>query len=298
VAHTFTNLGFEVPELVPGDAFAWEQSIVSTLIEHANFGYSSASPFDTWEEGWDNADFLFLFAQTDLLQGQFPSGTIDPLVADGFEYGWDNNTFAFGLGAIDDAEFDAGSVTDENFENDWDNNTWSGVLGSIAVGMFDAGANDHESFDFAFPQNAFGYWPALSEVQGDFVDGLDGSSPSTLPVGCTFVDGPRRIQLPAGFTAGGGKGFLEVGFKAGDNIGGVGSDINGADLWTIQTTPTNEEVTVQGANWVSPGTNTTPMRIHEMWPAALVDGRDIPPLGVLDDSEYFDASTFDEMDTM
>ena len=117
--------------------------------------------------------------------------------------------------------------------------------------------------------------------------------PGTIP-----FHTPRRIQLPAGFTAGGGKGFLEVGFKAGDHIGGNGSDINGADLWIIQTTPTNEEVEVQGATWVTPGTNTTPMRIHEMWPAWFVDGEDSAPLGVLDGHEYFDASSFEEMDTM
>lgn len=296
MAHTFLNLSFETEDAIPGSAVGWDQAVLSSLSAHANFGYLSASPYDDMGEGWGTEGFLFEFAQTDLVAVQWPSGTPEPLAADGFEYGWQNSTWVGGLGATDDAEF-VGPLIYEAFESGWTNSTWEGTLSATADGLFDAGAVDHESFDFAFPQNAFGYWPALSEVQGDFVDGLDGASPSTLPVGCTFIDTPRQIQLPAGFTAGGGKGFLEVGFKVGDHIGGQGSDINGADLWVVQAV-TNEVVTVQGTTWVSPGTNTTPMRIHEMWPAGLVDGEAVPPLGTLDAHEYFDASTFDEMDTL
>lgn len=298
MAHTFVNLGFESPDAIPGDAFGWSQTVLSSVIEICNFGYISASPSETWEDGWDTDPFLFGFEQLDIELALFPSGETLPLQEEGFEYGWSSNQLWAGEHAQLEQALFVAALTADSFEAGWNNSTWSGTLTSVSVGLFDSGANDHESFNFDLPQNAFGYWPALSEIQGDFVDGQDGASPSTLPVGCTFVDGPRRIQLPVGFTAGGGKGFLEVGFKVGDQFGTMGSDLNNPDLYTIAAV-TNDEVEITlGGGWASPGTNTTPMRLHEMWPAWFPDGADIGGLGELDGHEYFDASTFEEMDTM
>jgi len=284
VAHTFLNLGFETAEAIPGDAFAWGQSVVSTLIEHANFGFTSASPFDTWEDGWSNSDFLFVFVQTDLQQGQFPSGTVDPLVADGFEYGWNNTTFAFGLGSIDDAEFDAGSITDENFENDWSNNTWSGTLGAIETGLFDAGANANESFVFA--EGSVAYTPVLPEVGGFGV--------GELLIGIEFADqaGGRIAVLPGPET------WEDYGFREPGNlvIRPGASAFPGSAGMSGYTTLTGLTLKsdVSLPSWINPGTTIAAIRALSMDQAVLDGGSSSD----LDTPEEFDTGAWDAMDTL
>ena len=296
MAHTFLNLGFETGADIPGDAYGWDQAVLSSLIEIPNFGYVAASPFETWEEGWSTDAFSFEFAQVDLESVQWPSGDVEPLSAEGFEYGWNNNTWSGELSSISEAMFAGGTLAYDDFESGWNNDTWAGVLSGETLGLFDAGANAYENFDFAYPQNAFGYWPALSEVQ-EITDGLDGSSPSTLPTGLEYLDTPRRIKLPAAYLSGSGKGFEEVGFKAGDLFWSQGSDLVGSnDLFIVQST-TNDTVTVQGTTWSNPGFNTTPTRLAELFPALFVT-HNVPAAGVLDEHEYFDASAFEEMDTL
>jgi len=176
MAHTFQNLSFELEDAIPGSAYAWDQTVLATLAEHANFGYTSASPFETWDEGWGTAGFLVELDPLAIVNGLFPSGQLDPYNAENFEWGWLDHSFWIGELSIQaDGGFTPISGPDlvaDGYEEGWNNNTWSGTLVSMADGLFDAGANAEESFDFEYPQNAFGYWNGLSEVQGDFVDGM------------------------------------------------------------------------------------------------------------------------------
>lgn len=294
MAHTFLNLGFETAEAIPGDAFAWGQTIVSSLVAHANFGFTSASPFEIWDEGWNNSAFVFLFAQTDLAQAQFPSGDVDPLVAESFEVGWINDTFSFGLGSIDDAEFDAGSVTFEDYEDGWSNDTWEGTLSGIAVGLFDSGANDFESFNFAFVLNASNdpLWLGHEESYDASVGAGVGMSPSNLPVGVIFSNGPDLLTLPAG-----NHDFEDFYAEIGDTIWIRGSDIGDSNGTRVITSIAGNVIGVDFA-WDTTGTATTGVHVSTLNNAAFVNHGGGGTPNFVAEPEFFDTGSFDAMDTI
>lgn len=289
MAHTFQNLSFELPEAIPGDAFAWEQALTSSVIEIANFGFISASAYDTWEEGWSTEDFLFTFGDTDILKALWPSNEEQPHQEENFEFGWGTNqTWSGELSLLETGLF-VGPLSAEGYEAGWTNDTWEGTLTAIAVGLFDAGANAFESFIFA--QGSVAYTPVLPEVGGYGID--------ELLTGIDFVDkilpDGRECILPGPTT------WEEYGFRANGDFstrsgasaipgtsGGLTGygDISGLTLIFngVSTFPV----------WVTPGTTTEKIRVL-MMDQAILDGGSTSDL---DTPEFFDTGTWPAMDTL
>lgn len=291
MAHTFLNLGFETGADIPGGAYGWDQAVVSSVIEIANFGYVAASPYETWEEGWNTDAFLFAFAQTDLEAVQWPSGDVDPLSAEGFEYGWTNETWSGELSAIEEGVF-ANATTTDDFETGWANDAWAGTLSGELTGLFDTSV-DHESFNFEFVSNGNPLWEGLIEIYSTSVARGVGGSEANWPVGVEFANNPtRQIILPGGVYD-----FEDVYVQVGDDLFTNNSDVGDSNERNTVTAVAGDTVTMAGT-WDNTGIATTPVQITTMNKAAFEANGAFNPPNAASEKEYFDTGAWPVMDTL
>lgn len=134
------NLGFETEDPADeGQAEDWSVSTVETGEELHGFADGSGGalkPTETFEEGWNNGDFLDGFPFPDDLLTIFPK-LFDPNEQDreNFESLWQGNEgFVFDLVSIEGRAFDTTPEDVEDFEEEWDTNEdflfdWNGVVG-------------------------------------------------------------------------------------------------------------------------------------------------------------------------
>jgi hypothetical protein len=135
------NGGFETAGPEPGDAQGWDVITKATVEEYAEFAGPPSIPFDGFELGWDNDDYLLELGPGDVEAALF-GPAIPPVGFDDMETGWDNDSWGDELLNPIAASFDAGTPEDfEDFEQEWDSNgsfLWRFTRPSVWIQAVDA----------------------------------------------------------------------------------------------------------------------------------------------------------------
>lgn len=152
---TFQNLGFEDAGAAPGLAEGWTLAHLASVEELAGYG-SPERPWEDFERGWMNDDFLFSLAQAVIgpaLYDDVPESVED------FEEGWSQNeAFVRELASVEAADYDPGASTKlaEDFDGLWGGNEAflfafaPADLTGIPTEAFESGWRGNGSFLFSF----------------------------------------------------------------------------------------------------------------------------------------------------
>jgi hypothetical protein len=101
---------------------------------------------DDFEAGWGNSPYLLVLDNP--TEAVFPSGDVDPLLADGFEKFWSNSPYLTGVVGTS-ALFDVGATPEvpEDFEEEWGNSPYLLVLGATTAVAWDTLAESAEDLE-------------------------------------------------------------------------------------------------------------------------------------------------------
>jgi hypothetical protein len=190
----FGNLNFETAGGAAGYASLWHVGVVSSVEEIETYGPDPREPWEDFDRGHSNDDYLTLFTwpvgtySPDLQAAMFDGGVQE---LEDFEEDWGNDPYEtqFSTGDVQAALFDTGTESAEDFEEDWTGLSTYKTFFVFPVGtysvdlqaaLFDTGTESAEDFEED--------WTGLSTYKTAFV----------LPVGTFAGD-----VSPASFDSGG-----------------------------------------------------------------------------------------------
>lgn len=159
----FGNLSFETAGGAAGYASLWRVVVASTVEGIETYGPAPREPWEDFDRGFDNDDYLTAFTSADVAAASFDSALPTAESVEDFEEGWGNDTYKTSFvwpvgtfsGDLTAAVFDASTVAYEDFEDGWGNDTYKLIFvwpvgtfsADLQAAMFDSGTEGYEDFE-------------------------------------------------------------------------------------------------------------------------------------------------------